>query len=153
MWGRLKCEKRLTGRMKRRRHCRKCQTAQSSPAYTLTRAAEAADHLQAAKMVVLEEVKEHGIPDQLSEANKSIHGWACRSEEEQITLELLYGERRRGGAEGDYQRKGAEVGSKDCNVHRQGWQKSNVLGHTRIHTHTHIHLHTHIHIHRDYTEL
>lgn len=104
--------------MKRRRRCRKCQTGQSSPVYTLTREAEAADHLQAAEMVDLEEVKEHDVPDQSSEANKSIHAWACRSEEEQITLELLHGEGRRGGAEGDYQRRGAEeVGAEDFNVH------------------------------------
>lgn len=93
----MNCEKRSTGKMKRRRCCRKCQTAQSSPADTLTREAEAADHLQAAKMVEREEVKEHDVPDQSSEANKSIHAGACRSEEEQITLELLHDERGGGG--------------------------------------------------------
>lgn len=113
--------------MKRRRCCRKCQTAQSSPADTLTREAEAeaADHLQAAKMVEREEVKEHDVPDQSSEANKSIHAGACRSEEEQITLELLHGERRWGGA---------KVGAEDCNVYA-----------THIYTCTHI-LYTHTHL-------
>lgn len=48
--------------MKKRSLCRKCQTAQRSPVHTLAREAEAAKHLQAAKMVELEEVKERTVP-------------------------------------------------------------------------------------------
>lgn len=87
-----------------------------SEEYTLAREAEAAGHLQAGKMVELGEVIEHHVPDQSSEANKSIHTWACRGEEEQISLKLLHSERREGEAEGDYQRE-SEVGATSCNVH------------------------------------